>query len=53
MYHGRQGYVDSTEKIIQTTKYIAQKLGTIKGIKVVGKPQVSVVAFGMQIDVCY
>ena len=49
VYHGRQGYVDSTKKIINTTQYIAQKLGNIKGIKLVGKPQVSVVAFGTSI----
>jgi len=46
VYHGRQGYVESTKKIIETTRYIAQKLGAIKGIKLFGNPQVSVVAFG-------
>jgi len=46
VHHGRSGYVDSTRKIVKTTKYIAQELGLIKGIKIFGKPQVSVVAFG-------
>jgi len=46
VYHGRSGYVDSTRKIVNTTRYITNELSKIKGIKVMGKPQVSVVAFG-------
>jgi len=46
VYHGRSGYVDSTRKIVKTTKYITDELAKVKGIKIFGKPQVSVVAFG-------
>ena len=46
VYHGRSGYVDSTRKIIKTTKFIIRELGQIQGIKVMGSPKVSVVAFG-------
>eukprot|EP00096_Caligus_rogercresseyi_P005842 TRINITY_DN2188_c0_g1_i1.p1 TRINITY_DN2188_c0_g1~~TRINITY_DN2188_c0_g1_i1.p1 ORF type:complete len:453 (-),score=79.60 TRINITY_DN2188_c0_g1_i1:405-1763(-) len=38
MYHGYEGYVEATRKIIKTTKYIADGLSKIKGIYVVGKP---------------
>lgn len=48
VYHGRSGYVDSTKKIIATTKYITEELHKVEGIKVMGKPQVSVVAFGAE-----
>merc|ERR1712179_662270 len=46
VYHGREGYVDSTRKIIQTTRYIAEKLEKIDGIYILGKPEVSVIAIG-------
>jgi len=46
VYHGREGYVESTRKIVQTTRYIADKLKNIDGIFIIGKPEVSVVALG-------
>merc|ERR1719357_490202 len=50
VYHGRSGYVDSTRKIVNTTRYITDELAKIPGIEVLGKPQVSVVAFGCAKD---
>ena len=49
VYHGREGYVESTRKIIQTTRYIADKLEKINGIFIIGKPEVSVIAIGNKI----
>jgi len=43
---GVDGYVATTREIIQTTKYIAKELENIPGLKLVGLPEVSVVAFG-------
>ncbi|KAL9979255.1 hypothetical protein ACROYT_G016892 [Oculina patagonica] len=46
MYFGESGYVDSTRKIVQTRMKIEEGLRKVKGIYVLGKPEVSVVAFG-------
>ncbi|XP_076064939.1 sphingosine-1-phosphate lyase [Oratosquilla oratoria] len=46
MYHGHLGYVEYTKKIIDTTKLIEKGCRTIPGIKVMGKPDVSIVALG-------
>ncbi|GAA55654.1 sphingosine-1-phosphate lyase 1 [Clonorchis sinensis] len=46
MYFGRQGYTDSTRRIVKTTQFIASELRKIPGIVVYGDPQVCVVAFG-------
>lgn len=46
MYHGLQGYIDYTSKIIQTAKKIEEGCRQIPGIFVFGKPDVSVVALG-------
>ena len=46
MYYGREGYVDCTRKIVSTTRKISEGLRKIKGIKIVGSPDVSVVAIG-------
>ncbi|CAH1795552.1 unnamed protein product, partial [Owenia fusiformis] len=43
---GEEGYVDSTRKIIQTTRYITEKIRKINGLYVLGEPQVSVIAMG-------
>nr|CAG4643915.1 EOG090X051L [Lepidurus arcticus] len=48
MYFGKQGYVEATRKIITTTRIIAKGLHQIPNIKVVGEPQVSVVAVSSQ-----
>lgn len=46
MHFGEAGYVNSTRKIIATRRKIEEGLRKIKGIYVLGKPEVSVVAFG-------
>ncbi|PFX17489.1 Sphingosine-1-phosphate lyase 1 [Stylophora pistillata] len=45
IYYGEAGYVESTRKIISTRKKIEDGLRKIKGVYVLGKPEVSVVAF--------
>lgn len=45
IYYGESGYVESTRKIISTRRKIEDGLRKIKGIFVLGKPEVSVVAF--------
>ena len=44
--YGHQGYVDATRSIIQTTQYIVNGLKNVDGIKIIGEPDVMVVAFG-------
>jgi len=44
-YFGREGYVETTKDIIETTKKIATALDNISGIRIVGVPEVSVIAF--------
>ena len=44
LFMGQDGYVESTKKIISTTKWIVAELRKIPGIYIVGKPEVSVVA---------
>merc|ERR1711860_179173 len=46
LYHGESTYVDCTKKIIDVTRYIAKEIGQIRGLKIIGDPQVSVVAIG-------
>eukprot|EP00163_Fabomonas_tropica_P000706 TRINITY_DN10485_c0_g1_i2.p1 TRINITY_DN10485_c0_g1~~TRINITY_DN10485_c0_g1_i2.p1 ORF type:complete len:617 (-),score=181.46 TRINITY_DN10485_c0_g1_i2:242-2092(-) len=46
MKMGRNGYVKSTKAIIETARYIEEEARKIEGIKVMGHPSVSVVAFG-------
>lgn len=43
---GESGYVDTTREILTTTQYIAREIAGVKGLKIVGIPEVSVVAFG-------
>ncbi|KAH9281325.1 Sphingosine-1-phosphate lyase 1 [Echinococcus granulosus] len=45
MYFGREGYVNSTKRIISTARTIAKGVSSIPGLRVLGEPQVSVVAF--------
>jgi len=45
MYHGRSGYVECTKKIITVTEIITGGLKEIPGLRIVGCPQVSIVAF--------
>lgn len=46
MYHGMDGYVECTKKVITTTRYIAEEIRNINGVKIMGVPEVSVVALG-------
>uniref|UniRef100_A0A6G1SL38 sphinganine-1-phosphate aldolase n=1 Tax=Aceria tosichella TaxID=561515 RepID=A0A6G1SL38_9ACAR len=45
MYHGLDGYVQATNNIIRTTKLIKKELSTVEGLKILGNPLVSVLAF--------
>lgn len=45
MFHGQDGYIKATDKIIKTTKYIKQELSGVEGLQILGNPQVSVLAF--------
>ena len=44
LYMGEDGYVDATRKIIRTTRTIVKELRDVAGIRVMGKPQATVVA---------
>ena len=44
-FFGREGYVRTTRRIVETTRYIENGLRAIDGINIVGVPEVSVVAF--------
>ncbi|CAB0036915.1 unnamed protein product [Trichogramma brassicae] len=44
MYFGRKGYLDATQKIIYTARYIEKELRKLQGIYVMGKPATSVIA---------
>jgi len=45
MAHGLNGYVESTRAIVQTTRKIEAGVRKIEGLYIIGKPEVSVVAF--------
>lgn len=45
MYHGEKGYVESTKKVIECTRYLHDKISKIRGIKIIAQPEVSVIAF--------
>nr|CAH8873452.1 unnamed protein product [Trichobilharzia regenti] len=49
MYHGENGYCESTKRIVSTTRYIANELRKIPGIFIFGEPNVCVVAFGSNV----
>lgn len=44
IYHGREGYIASTKRIIETSRYLKRELTKIKGLKVLGDPLMSVIA---------
>lgn len=46
LYHGFDGYVESTKAIVDTAKYIESKIRLVKGIYVFGTPATSVIAMG-------
>ncbi|KAJ3059502.1 Sphingosine-1-phosphate lyase 1 [Rhizoclosmatium hyalinum] len=45
MYFGESGYVETTRQIIETARLIADGIKAIDGLKLIGNPAVSVVAF--------
>lgn len=45
LHHGQEGYVNATRSIIESAQYIRRELHRIEGIRVLGDPQVSVIAF--------
>ncbi|CAH8493439.1 unnamed protein product [Dicrocoelium dendriticum] len=49
MHFGISGYVESTRRIVKTTRFISKQLRKIPGLVVFGNPQVSVVAFGSDV----
>nr|XP_058154964.1 sphingosine-1-phosphate lyase 1 isoform X2 [Dasypus novemcinctus] len=46
MHFGESGYVDATKQIIKTSRFLKSELENIKGIYVLGNPQLSVIALG-------
>lgn len=46
LFQGLDGYVESTKAIIDTARYIEDKLRKIKGIFIFGTPATSVIAIG-------
>ncbi|KAH0945447.1 hypothetical protein HN011_001122 [Eciton burchellii] len=46
MHFGRKSYIESTSKILKTTKFIEENLRTIKDIFIFGTPATSVIAIG-------
>ncbi|XP_048506313.1 sphingosine-1-phosphate lyase isoform X2 [Athalia rosae] len=46
MHFGKNGYVEATRKVIETTRYIEQELRKLDGIFIFGTPATSVIALG-------
>ena len=46
IYYGREGYVSKVKDIVSTTRYIEKELRRVKGINIVGDPQVCIIAIG-------
>ena len=46
MSFGKQGYVESTRAIIDTTRYIEKGVRDIEGIHIMGVPEVCVISLG-------
>ncbi|XP_063703316.1 sphingosine-1-phosphate lyase isoform X2 [Culicoides brevitarsis] len=46
LFHGEDGYTESTKRIVDITKYIENGLRKIKNIYIFGVPDTSVIAFG-------
>ena len=44
--HGKQGYIDTTKAIIDTTRYIEKGVREIEGIHIIGVPEVCVISIG-------
>jgi len=43
---GKSGYQETTKEIVNTTQRIAKEISNIPGLKIIGIPEVSVIAFG-------
>lgn len=46
LYHGLDGYVEATKRIVDTARYIERHLRKIPGIYIFGTPATSVIAIG-------
>lgn len=46
LYYGVSGYVDATRRILETQRYMKRELLKMKGIYIIGDPQLSVIAIG-------
>ncbi|KAM5237315.1 sphingosine-1-phosphate lyase 1 [Ctenodactylus gundi] len=46
MHFGENGYVEATKQIIRTARFLKSELENIRGIVVLGDPQLSVIALG-------
>uniref|UniRef100_H0VM09 Sphingosine-1-phosphate lyase 1 n=1 Tax=Cavia porcellus TaxID=10141 RepID=H0VM09_CAVPO len=46
MHFGENGYVEATKQIIKTARFLRSELENIKGIFVLGDPQLSVISLG-------
>ena len=45
MYFGKSGYIKNTNKVLEIVDYVYKKLKTIDEIKVIVKPEVSIISF--------
>ena len=43
--HGLEGYREASRKIFQATEKVKERIGKIKGLRVLGDPKVCIVAF--------
>lgn len=43
---GKSGYIQTTKEIVDTTQRIAEEISNVPGLKIIGIPEVSVIAFG-------
>lgn len=46
LFHGREGYIDSTRRIMKVTKYLKDEISKIDDIFIFGDPLMSVIAIG-------
>lgn len=50
---GRKQYVDNSLRIVEATKAAAKQLAKIDGVRVIGNPELCVVAFVIDVADCY
>lgn len=46
LYHGREGYVDATSRIMKVTRYLKEEISKIDSVFIFGDPLMSVIAIG-------